>query len=147
MYRIINSLATAEYSKDLLAVEVKFNGHGNPNLYHETMDIAMNIALIYDTNRWFFRKEHFEDISENKFIFFVSKWSKKASELFVNNPKNFICKVALLTSTESKDFLMENNLWLSSPQQKFKNLDLKVFTEKEEVNEFLIGEPNKMLSF
>lgn len=146
MYRIINSLATAEYNKNLLAVEVNFNGYGDPSLYHDTMDIAMNIALIYDTNRWFFKKDHFNDINENKFMLFVSKWSKKASELFLKKPKNYICKVALLTSEESKGFLMETNLWLTHPQQKFRNLDLKIFTDREEVNEFLIGESNKMLS-
>lgn len=145
MYRIINSLATAEYNKDLSAVEVNFKGSGEPRLYHDTMDIAMNIAIIYDTNRWFFRKDQFEDINENKFIYFVSKWSKKTFDLF-GNPKNYICKVALLTSAESKDFLMENNLWLNNPQQKFRNLDLKIFTEEEEVSEFLIGEANKMLT-
>lgn len=145
MYRIINSLATAEFNKCLSAVEVKFKGYGEYELYHDTMDIAMNIAFVYGANRWFFIKDSFEDIDENKFLYFVRKWSKKTCELFVDNPENQICKVALLTSPESKGFLLENNPWLASAKRKFFNLNFKIFTDKEEATEFLTGRPNKMV--
>ncbi len=146
MYRIINSLATAEFNKRLRAVEVKFKGWGDSELYHDTMDIAMNIALIYSTNSWFFVKDTFEDINEHKFLYFVRKWSNRAHELFSGDAKNHVCKVALLTTPNSKELLLKNHLWITDPQRKFQTLLLKIFTDKEEACEFLIGQPNKMLS-
>ncbi len=144
MYRIINSLATAEYNERLCAVEVNFKGYGEPELYHDTMDIAMNIAAIYDTNRWLFIKDTFEDITETEFLFFVSKWSKQTANLFVQSHQP--CKVALLATLSSESFLKDNNLWLMNPSLKFPNLNLKIFTEAGEAMEFLAGEPNKMIA-
>ncbi len=146
MYRIINSLATAEYNKRLSAVEVNFKGYGEPELYHDTMDIAMNIAAIYDTNHWLFIKDTFEDITETEFLFFVSKWSKQTTHLFMHQSKNQVCKVALLTTLGSEVFLKDNNLWLMNPSLKFPNLNLKIFTEAQEAMQFLAGKPNKMLA-
>ena len=82
MYRIINSLASAEFNRKLRAVEVNFNGYGESFLYHETMDIAMNIAVIHDSNKWLFIKDSFRDIDSYEFLYFVRKWSKTCSELF-----------------------------------------------------------------
>ncbi|MEM9673825.1 MAG: hypothetical protein ACFB15_01965 [Cyclobacteriaceae bacterium] len=137
MYRIINSLASAEYNKELGAVEINFNGYGEPTLYHETMDIAMNIAAIYDTNKWLFIKDFFQDINPHQFLFFVKKWSKTSNELLSPLSDHETCKVALLTSLASREKLVSDNEWLKQSKAKFSNLDFRVFFKQENAQEFL----------
>jgi len=137
MYRIINSLASAEYNKELGAVEINFNGYGEPALYHETMDIAMNIAVIYDTNKWLFVKDFFQDINPHEFLFFVKKWSNTSNELLSPISDHKTCKVALLTNSASRQKLMADNEWLKQSKAKFSNLDLRVFCKQEDAQEFL----------
>lgn len=137
MYRIINSLAVAEYNKSLRAVEINFNGQGPTDLYHETMDIAMNIAMIYQTNSWLFIKDDFSDISHNAFMIFVKKWSTKASEMYEASSSNYLCRVALVTSTDSYLYLMAEHEWLQDSRKKFNNLYIKLFTKLEQAKKFL----------
>ncbi|WPP51499.1 hypothetical protein [Catalinimonas niigatensis] len=137
MYRIINSLAVAEYNKFLGAVEINFNGQGPTALYHETMDIAMNIALIYKSNNWLFLKDDFSDISPNAFMTFVRKWSTKASEMHERSDSNYICKVALVTSSDSYLYLMSEHEWLEDSRKKFDNLHIRLFTKLEQAKKFL----------
>lgn len=137
MYRIINSLAVAEYNKPLRAVEINFNGWGPSDLYHETMDIAMNIAMIYQTNSWLFVKDDFTDINHNAFMVFVRKWSKKASEMYEISSPNYMCKVALVTSSDSYLYLMAEHDWLQDSRKKFNNLYIKLFTRLEQAKAFL----------
>ena len=147
MYRIINSLATAEFNKEIGAVEVNFNGQGNPSLYHSTMDIAMNIAVIYDTNQWLFVKDLFHDIDVDNFLFFVKKWSIKCSTLLESYSGSNRCKVALLTTSDSYDHLLEEYDWLKHPHSKFTDLDLRVFLDREAAYAYLSEQTNtKMLS-
>ena len=145
MYRIINSLVTAEFNKEIGAVEVNFNGYGNPSLYHQTMDIAMNIAVMYDTNRWLFTKDFFHDIDVNNFLFFIRKWSKRCSELFESHSENQQCKVALLTTVDSYEHLTEQHGWLEGTHTEFKNLDLRVFFAREEANAYLASQVNEKI--
>ncbi|WKN30634.1 hypothetical protein PZB74_16880 [Porifericola rhodea] len=137
MHRIINSLAVAEYNKSLRAVEINFNGQGPSALYHDTMDIAMNISMIHQTNNWLFYKDDFTDISPNAFIAFVRKWSKKACTMHNAGLSNNICKVALVTSAESYLYLISEHEWLENPKKKFGSLHLKLFTEAEQAKKFL----------
>lgn len=137
MHRIINSLAVAEYNRNLKAVEINFNGQGPSHLYHDTMDIAMNIAMIHQINSWLFIKDDFTDISHNAFIAFVKKWSKKASEMYEANSMNYLCKVALITSAESHLYLLSEHEWLQDSRKIFRNLHIKLFTEREPAKKFL----------
>jgi hypothetical protein len=137
MHRIINSLAVAEFNKTLRAVEINFNGQGPSHLYHDTMDIAMNIAMIHQTNTWLFIKDDFTDISHNAFMVFVRKWSKKASEMYEINSPNYLCKVALVTKAESYLHLLSEHEWLQNSRRVFKNLHIKLFTERESAKKFL----------
>lgn len=146
MYRIINSLASAEYNKDLGAIEVNFNGYGEPALYHETMDIAMNIAVIYDTNHWLFVKDFFQDINPHEFLFFVKKWSKTCNELLSPVSVHENCKVALLTTPASRQKLMADNEWLNQSKAKFNNLDLRVFCKREDAKVFLSHKKQNQLA-
>ncbi|MEQ9443216.1 MAG: hypothetical protein RIG62_29535 [Cyclobacteriaceae bacterium] len=146
MYRIINSLASAEFNKELGAIEVNFNGHGEAFLYHDTMDIAMNIAVIYGINKWLFTKDYFHDIDSHEFLFFVKKWSKTCSELFEPESKNSICQVALLTTQESHHTLLNEHDWIRKPTYKFNNLNLKVFSSKKEAHVFLTGKVHRQLA-
>ena len=147
MYRIINSLATAEFNKEINAVEVNFNGQGNPSLYHDTMDIAMNIAIVYDTNRWLFTKDLFLDIDVDNFLLFVRKWSKQCSESFGPSTHETPCRVALLTTPDSYRHLAEKYDWLEETRTKFSNLHLEFFFDRAEAYRYM-GEPvdEKMLS-
>lgn len=147
MYRIINSLATAEFNKDIGAVEVNFNGQGDSSLYHTTMDIAMNIAVIYDTNRWLFTKDLFHDIDVDNFLFFIRKWSRKCSKLFESPSDNVQCKVALLTTSDSYKHLSEKYDWLDESPSEFSDLRLQVFINREDAYSYLAKQTNeKMLS-
>ena len=139
MYRTINSLATAEFNKEIGAVEVNFNGQGDASLYHNTMDIAMNIAMIYDVNRWLFTKDFFHDIDVDNFLFFIKKWSKKCSNLFDSQSDNVQCRVALLTTPDSLNHLSERYDWLEESRTKFDDLHLKVFLNREEAYTHLTG--------
>ena len=137
MYRIINSLASAEFNKELRAVEINFNGYGEAALYHETMDIAMNIAVVYDTNKWLFVKDFFQDINPHEFLFFVKKWSNTSNELLNPLSDHTVCQVALLTNSASHEKLIADNDWLKQSNAKFNNLDLRVFSSREEAQKFL----------
>lgn len=137
MNRIINSLAIAEYNKTLEAVEVNFNGSGLAQLYHDTMDIAMNISLIHLTNRWLFIKDTFQDISHAAFLTFVKRWSRKASNLHREHGSEDLCKVALFTTPESYLYLMAEHDWLQDSQQFFPHLLLQLFTSEQQAREFL----------
>ena len=148
MYRIINSLATAEFNKDIGAVEVTFNGQGSASSYHSTMDIAMNIAVIYDANRWLFVKDLFHDIDVDNFVLFIRRWSKKCSELFETYSDNRQCRVALLTTPDSYAHLSEKYDWLEESRAKFSNLHLRVFLNRENANAYLLKRTTEgMLSY
>ena len=146
MYRIINSLASAEYNKKLGAVVVNFNGYGEPSLYHETMDIAMNIAVIYDTNKWLFVKDFFQDINPHEFLFFVKKWSNTCTTLLDSMKSKTECQVALLTTPASQRKLLTDNEWLKEPESKFNDLKLKIFTTQEEASSFLNPHKSRKLA-
>ncbi len=137
MYRIINSLAVAEYNKALRVVEVNFNGQGSSELYHETMDIAMNISMIYETNSWLFIKDDFKDISHNAFMAFAKKWSNKASEMHGISTPDSLCKVALLTTVESYFYLLDEFEWLEDSRKNLNNLHFKLFNCLEQAKVFL----------
>ena len=147
MYRIINSLATAEFNKEIRAVEVNFNGQGNPSLYHDTMDIAINIAVVYDTNRWLFTKDLFLDIDVDNFLLFVRKWSKQYSESFGHHFQDPLCHVALLTTPDSYQHLSEKYHWMEEVRTKFSNLHLQFFFDRAEAYRYLSERTDeKMLS-
>lgn len=143
MYRIINSLATAEFNKKISAVEVNFLGHGDAYQYQESLDIATNIALMYDAKRWFFNKKHYDDISEKQFLTYIQSWYQRFSQ-YLTDSLDTCCTVVLLTSVASSAAL--KSLQAEWADSHIDSLDLKVFTTKDEVHEFLIGESNKMLS-
>ena len=137
MYRIINSLATAEFNKEIGAVEVNFNGQGNPSLYHDTMDIAMNIAVIYRTNRWLFIKDLFRDIDVDNFLLFIRKWSKQCHQSLGSTSEESPCQVALLTTADSYEHLSERYNWLEETPVKFSNLHLRFFFSRTDAYDFL----------
>jgi hypothetical protein len=137
MNRIINSLAEAEFNKKINAVEVNFRGTGPAALYHETMDIAMNISLIYHTNQWLLRKKHFEDITPDAFLKFVVKWSEKSHLLFLEHAAAEHCKVALLTTVDCCLYLMAEYAWLSGSGKNYPNLEMQLFSSMDEAKSFL----------
>lgn len=143
MYRIINSLATAEFNKKISAVEVNFLGYGDVSQYQESLDIATNIALMYDTKRWLFNKKHYDDISEKQFLMYMQSWYQRFSQYFTDT-LDTCCTVVLLTSVASSAVF--RNLQTGQTDGRMQGLELKVFTTKDEVNDFFIGESNKMLS-
>ena len=125
MYKIVNSLASAEYNKNLEAVIINFNGYGELTLYHETMDIAMNIAAVYDTNKWLFVKDFFQDVNPYEFFFFIKKWSNTCKSLTSSIISDKVCQVAVLTTPTSERKLMANSEWLEKSSFNFENLNLK----------------------
>lgn len=137
MYRIINSLATAEFNKEIGAVEVNFNGQGDASLYHTTMDIAMNIAVIYNTNRWLFVKDFFHDIDVKNFLFFVRKWSRKCKDQFDPGAENVMCKVALLTTADSYKHLSQEYDWIEESSTQFSDLSLQTFLDRNKAYSYL----------
>ncbi len=137
MYRIINSLATAEFNRATAAVEVNFNGHGDSSLYHDTMDIAMSIAVMYDTNRWLFTKDLFHDLDVDHFLLFVRKWSGKNHELFQAQPDHPPCRAALLTTADSYEHLAEKHQWLNETPTKFNQLQFRVFFDRRDAEDYL----------
>ena len=137
MYRIINSLATAEYNREIKAVEVNFNGQGNPSLYHDTMDIAMNIAVVYNTHRWLFTKDLFFDMDVENFVLFIRKWSKQYGESLAPDGDGVVCHVALLTTIDSYQQLLGQHDWLNESQSKFSNLCMKAFVDRAEAYNYL----------
>lgn len=146
MNRIINSLAEAEFNKNLNAVEVNFTGSGLAHLYHETMDIAMNISLVYRSNRWLFKKKHFEDISPDAFLSFVQKWSDKAHQLFLEHSGTHQCKVAILTTLDCCLYLMSEHPWVNNASENYPNLELQLFSSPDKARSFLSqGKEPKLL--
>ncbi len=143
MYRIINSLATAEFNKATAAVAVNFNGHGDPALYHDTMDIAMSIAVMYNTNRWLFTKDLFHDMDVDHFLLFVRKWHTKNHEIFEASGGHPPCRVALLTTADSYEHLAEKHQWLDEIHTKFDQLQLRVFFDRKEAEGYLTGPVKK----
>lgn len=132
-------MASAEFNKEIGAVEVNFNGYGESALYHETMDIAMNIAVIYDTNRWLFIKDFFQDINPIEFLLFVKKWSNTCNELLQPLAPEQNCQVALLTTPASERKLIAENEWLKRPTSKFSNLNIKIFSKLQEAKVYLMN--------
>ena len=143
MYRIINSLATAEFNKTIAAVEVNFNGHGDPTLYHDTMDIAMSIAVMYNTNRWLFTKDLFHDMDVDHFLLFVRKWTSKNRELLQASADHPPCRVALLTTADSYEHLAEKHQWINEMHAKFTQLELRVFFDRKDAEHYLSGANRK----
>jgi len=137
MNRIINSLAEAEFNKELNAVEVNFLGTGLAPLYHETMDIAMNISLIYHTNRWLLQKRDYQDMSPDAFLNFIKVWSKKAYQLFIQHDVAVKCQVALVTTVECCLYLKSEYPWLSHEDVHDTSLALHLFTSLDEANAYL----------
>lgn len=137
MNRIINSLAEAEFNKKLNAVEVNFLGTGLPPLYHETMDIAMNISLIYHTNRWLLQKNDYEDISPDAFLNFIQIWSKKAYQLFLQHDVTLKCQVALVTTVDCCLYLKSEYPALNNEDVHDTSLALHLFTSINEAQAYL----------
>ncbi len=146
MYRIINSLATAEYNREIKAVEVNFNGQGNSSLYHDTMDIAMNIAVVYNTNRWLFIKDLFFDIDVDNFVLFIRKWSKQCSEPLAPGGGRIVSHVALLTTADSYQQLLGQHEWLNESQTKFNDLCMRAFVDRTEAYHYLEGPVEEYLT-
>jgi len=145
MYKIVNSLASAEYNKNLEAVIINFNGYGELTLYHETMDIAMNIAAVYDTNKWLFVKDFFQDVNPYEFFFFIKKWSNTCKSLTSSIISDKVCQVAVLTTPTSERKLMANSEWLEKSSFNFENLNLKIFTQHDKAYSFLSQPRNQTL--
>lgn len=146
MYRIINSLATAEFNKSIAAVEVNFNGHGDSALYHETMDIAMSIAVMYDANRWLFVKDMFDDMDVDHFLLFVRRWYNRDSELFDASTNPPLCRVALLTTPDSYEHLAKKHQWLNETHAKFNKLHLRVFFDRIETERYFSDCVNRKIT-
>ncbi len=145
MYKIVNSLASAEYNKNLEAVIINFNGYGELTLYHETMDIAMNIAAVYDTNKWLFVKDFFQDVNPYEFFFFIKKWSNTCKSLTSSFITDKTCQVAVLTTPASERKLITNSEWLEKSSFKFEHLNLKIFTQQDKAHTFLSQPRNQTL--
>ncbi|MEM6842340.1 MAG: hypothetical protein AAF632_08940 [Bacteroidota bacterium] len=144
MYKIVNSLATAEYNRDSGVVVVNFQGYGESALYHQTMDIAMNIAAVYNTNKWLLAKDFFQDINPSEFFFFIKKWSDTCSKLYSYIAPEKACQIAVLTTLISKRKLLLHREWLEGPS--FSNINLKIFTQPEDAYSFLSKEQNVSLA-
>lgn len=143
MYRIVNSLANAEYDQELEAIVINFNGYGELSLYHETMDIAMNIAAVYRTNKWLFVKDFFQDINPYEFFFFIKKWSNTCKSMLSTITPPTVCQVVVLTSPATERKLMANDEWLDKSSFTFENLNLKIFTQEDEAYSFLSQQQNR----
>jgi len=137
MNRIINSLAVAEFNRLINAVEISFKGQGPSSLYHETMDIAMDISLVHRSNQWLFKKKRFQDINHSAFICFVEKWATKASYLHQEYGGSEQCKVALYTTTESCLYLLSEYEWLQDSTTKLPFLHIQLFTDLNKAKAFL----------
>ncbi|MEM9831212.1 MAG: hypothetical protein AAF944_11285 [Bacteroidota bacterium] len=144
MYKIVNSLATAEYNRDSGVVVVNFQGYGESALYHQTMDIAMNIAAVYNTNKWLLAKDFFQDINPSEFFFFIKKWSDTCNKLYSYIAPEKACQIAVLTTLISKRKLLLHREWLEGPS--FSNINLKIFTQPEDAYSFLSKEQNVSLA-
>lgn len=137
MNRIINSLAEAEFRRKLNAVEVHFLRKGQSSLYHETMDIAMNISLINHTNRWLLQKSDFEDLSPDAFLNFIELWSHKAYQLFVKHDVATRCQVALVTTVDCCLYLRSRYSWLNEEEYQYDKLVLQLFSSVSEAKAYL----------
>ena len=144
MYKIVNSLATAEYNRDFGVVVVNFHGYGESALYHQTMDIAMNIAAVYNTNKWLLAKDFFQDINPHEFFFFIKKWSDTCNKLYSYTAPGNTCQIAVLTTLFSKRKLVLHREWLEEPS--ISNINLKIFTQPEDAYSFLSEEQNISLA-
>ena len=137
MKRIMNRLVTAEYIRELNAVEVDFKGLGLLSEYHETMDIAMNISLVYQTNQWLFKKKSFVDISPDAFMYFIKKWSIKACAIYHEHISKKDCKLALYTGAESSLYLVSTNELFEKQRSVQPGLELQIFSDLREAKSFL----------
>ena len=137
MNKIINSLATAEFVRKLNAVEVNFKGSGSLAQYHETIDIALNISLVYQTNQWLLKKSHFQDISPDTFLNFIGKWSKKSCQLHLEHHASADCKVALYTTAETDIYLRSEHEGIGKHTSTTHGLTLRVFSDLEKAQTFL----------
>ena len=137
MNRIINSLAEAEFNKKLNAVKVNFLGTGLPPLYHETMDIAMNISLIYHTNRWLLQKRDYEDIGPDAFLSFIQLWSQKAYQLFIQHYVATKCQVALVTSVDCCLYLQSKYPWLKDEGTHDATWAMQLFSSMSDAQAYL----------
>lgn len=137
MNRIINSLATAEYNKTINAVEVNFKGVGTSQLYYDTLDIAMNISLVYHTNQWLFRKTHFKDLGQSSFLSFLKRWSAKANCLYAEHLNVVGCKAALYTTAESYLYMLSQVEISDNPEDLLPNMEFKIFTNIEAAQQYL----------
>jgi len=145
MNKIFNSLASAEYAKSIRSVDVKFKGYGTPSLYYMTMDIAMNISLVYQTNQWLLAKTHFNDMNLESFVKFIARWSKDACKLYNEHNASQDCRVAFLTSKDACSYLHYKGINAHLDTSSF--LTLKVFADRREAASFLAeGKQPKLVS-
>jgi hypothetical protein len=132
MYRIINSLSTAQYLKPLHAVEIKFTGQGLPDGYYETLDLSLNIASIHNCHAWLLRKDSFQDIYPAQMLEILADWSEDQLSGHFN-----LARVALLTTfNQYLKFITELEA-LGEGTVRLGRLHFQLFTQAEQLPAFL----------
>lgn len=74
--RLIEGLATVRYDSDQDVVEVNFFGKGDIIDYQVAIQVALDVAAAYQTNRWKLIKRDFTDINTGRFLSYVSQWMR-----------------------------------------------------------------------
>ncbi|MFP4093102.1 MAG: hypothetical protein ACLFUB_01365 [Cyclobacteriaceae bacterium] len=136
MYRIINSLAIAQFHKKINAVEIHFKGDGIPWLYYETLDLSLNIASVHATKAWLLRKSSFLDVSPSQLLEVLQSWAEDNAPL-LNQFRDECFRFALLTNesaylkfTQEIDYLQDGGLKLG-------HLHFQLFTNPKDAAYFL----------
>lgn len=136
MKGISNGNSTIKFNPIFDAVEVYFEDNGTMKSYHDTMEDALNLAVLENVNRWIFIKNSFSDLSTDQFLLFLRKWILKGCHILKSKGLASMCEVAIITkSTACKKLKFKFDCLQNSPHR-VDNLDFNFCGSEEEIYEY-----------
>lgn len=136
MKRISNSHSTIKYNPIFDAIEVHFDDQGTVKTYYETMEDALNLALLEHVNRWIFVKSAFSDLSMDEFVRLLRKWVVKGCSILKSQGVATLCEVAIITKSQAGEKLKLKFSKLQDNQELGENLDINICKTEEEIYEY-----------
>lgn len=101
MHKIINSLGTVAYKNELQSIEICFKHEGYPELYEETMDIALKLAVINKVNNWTLIKNSFADLNTDSFLMLVMNYLRAQQSVLSSERIEAPCRINIVTKKQA----------------------------------------------
>jgi hypothetical protein len=131
MNKIINSICTIVCNDSLNALEINFNKNGKLQEYNESMELAMDLSIIRQVNKWIININDFQDLKIESFLMLLFSWSK-----IVRNRNKENHKVIMITSSEISNkinAILKKDWW----HKRYNRSDINIKIFYHERKEFL----------